>query len=169
MRTLIIKYAFTAAIICFSWTLIEHIAGFNSNRHDIGEYTRLFPVIIYYILIIAAIKRYKAQLAGYISFKDAFKVGIGVSFLYAFLATCWFTFYAEVINTEFQETLSGFEQSKLLHRGATSKEVATSVRDFELTSGGSLLSYLILFFYLFISGSLLAFFTSLIIKKERPY
>lgn len=169
MRLLILKYAGIAAIICFSWTLIEHIAGFNSIRHDLGEYTRLLPPIAYYLLVIAAIRRYKAQLAGFIRFKDAFKVGNGVSLLYAILATCWFAFYAEVINTEFQETLLGFEQSKLLHKGASLKEVAQSISGAELTSGGSLLSYLILFCYLFITGFLLSFITSLVVKKERPY
>lgn len=169
MRTIVIKYAATAAIISFVWTLIEHIAGFNSIRHDIGEYTRLLPAIVYYILVIAAIRRYKAQLAGYISFKDAFKLGTGVSFFYAILATCWFAFYAEAINTEFQETLKGFEQSKLLNKGASSLEVAEAIKQIELISGGSLLSYLLLFCYLFITGFLITLVTSLIVKKERPY
>jgi hypothetical protein len=167
MIKIIIKYTLIAFVITVIWTLIEHVLGYNTTRHDIGQYTRVITTFLYWGLVVAAIIEVKNKSGNKINFKTALNTGLGVAFGYSFLVTLWFALYAEVINTQYQPTLLAFERNKLLAAGASAEKISAKLKEVELTSGGSVMSYLLLFVYMALFGVGIAVVTSLFVQRWK--
>jgi hypothetical protein len=45
MKTPAVKYAVIALIFSIVWTFIEHVLGYNTTKHEIGQYARLIPAL----------------------------------------------------------------------------------------------------------------------------
>jgi hypothetical protein len=164
---IIIKYILIGFVFAFAWTIIQHVLGYNTTRHDIGQYTRQIPAFVFWIMIIAAIIERKKSLGGVIDFKTAINTGGMVALGYSVLVTIWYAIYAELINTQFQPTLMAFERSKLEAKGASEAVILTQLEHIKLTSGGSVLSYLLLFVFMSLFGLGIALITSLIVQRKR--
>lgn len=139
--------------------------GFNTTNHQTGQYTRLVPAFVFYFCVGLAVWQ-KRKRQGTLRFWEGFKTGAGVALLYGLLVTAWFAIYAEVINPDFQATLMEFERARI-PASATAAEVAGKMREVELTSGGSVQSYLVLFGFLAVFGMAVAALASLLLKKRR--
>jgi len=75
--------------------------------------------------------------------------------------------YAEVINPQYRPTLIAYERSKLEAAHATPEQIADKLKEVEMSSGGSFLSYLLLFVFMFLFGFIVAVIASLIFKKKK--
>jgi hypothetical protein len=147
MKRIAIKYAFIVFVITIVWTLIEHTLGYNTTNHAAGQDTRLMTAFIYYAFVVLAIWRVRRQRGNTLSFGEGLKTGTIICLVYSVLATCWFALYAEVINPQYQPTLLAYERSKLEAAHATAEEIAKKLKEVEMSSGGSFVSYLLLFVY----------------------
>lgn len=161
-----IRFALIAFAFSFLWTLMEHAMGFNTTNHQTGQYTRLVPALVFYACVGLAVWQKRKRQGNTLRFAEGFKTGAGVALLYGLLVTVWFAIYAEVINPDFQPTLMEFERARI-PASATAEEAATKMREVELTSGGSVQSYLILFGFLALFGMAVAALVSLFLKKRR--
>src|SRR5215831_1483498 len=166
MKAIAIKYAFIVFIIMIVWTLIEHVLGYNTTNHEIGEYTRSVTAFIYWAFVVLAILRVRKQQGYNLTFVQGLKTGAITALVYSILATGWFALYAEVINPQYQPTLMAYERGKLEATHTTPEQIADKLKQVEMQSGGSLTSYLLLFCFMFFFGFAIAVIASLILKRK---
>ena len=131
MNRIAIKYAFILLIITIIWTLIEHVLGYNTTKHEIGQYTRLIIAFVYYAFVALVIVRVRKQKRGSLTFAEGLKAGTITALTYSFLVTGWYALYAEVINKQFQPTLLAFERHRLEAAHATPEQIADKLKDVE--------------------------------------
>ena len=168
MKNTAVKLGVCALVITIVWTIIEHFLGYNTTNHETGQYARMLGAFVFWVMVIIAIVSTKKQQGGYISFGQGMKAGRIVSFIYSLGVTIWYCLYGEVINTQFKPTLMAFERSKLETAHATPEAIAAKMKEVEMTSGGSVVSYAFLFLFMFLFGMIIAIITSLILKRKKP-
>jgi hypothetical protein len=167
MKNPAVKYGVIALIISIVWTLIEHVLGWNTTKHEIGQYARLLGSIVFYILIFVAIYETRKQQGGSLSFGEGFKAGAIVSIIYSLGIAAWYALYGEVINTQYKPTLTAFERSKLDAAHATPDMIAAKMKEVDMSSGGSLLSYCLLIVFMMLFGLVIAAIAALIFKRSK--
>jgi hypothetical protein len=167
MKTPGVKYAVIALIFSIVWTLLEHVLGYNTTKHEIGQYARLIPAFVYYFLVVVAVYETRKQQGDSLSFKDGMKTGRILSLTYSLGITVWYALYGEVINKEYKTTLMAFERSKLEAARATPGDIIVKMKEVDMTSGGSVLSYVVLFAFMAFFGIVIAAIASLIMKRKK--
>ena len=163
-----LKFAMIAIMFTIVWTLIEHYLGFNTVNHQTGQYTRLVTAIVYYSLVILTIWTKRRRQGNTLSLSEGLRSGSAISFLYAIMATVWFAIYAEWINKDFQSSLLAFERSNLEATHASQEFIASKMKQFQLMSGGSFISYLILFAFLTLAGFVVSVIATLVLRRRNP-
>lgn len=117
--------AFAGALIVY--VLIEHLLGFNTTRHDIGQYSRmlewLFPILGTYY----GIRQKRTDQFGVLTYGQGVRTGLLVSLILAALAALWALLYLAAINPEFLDTLIRFERSSMAAAGAIEPEIAPTI------------------------------------------
>ena len=166
MKNIAVRCAIIAFIVTVVWTLFEHQMGYNTVNHAVGQYTRMVTALVFYFFIAFAIARQKTKQKGTIYFKEAFITGLIVCVIYAPLSTLWFALYGEVINPKYQSSLMEFERGKLVAMKASPIIIADKMKEVQLTSGGSFLSYFLLFVFTLIIGTIVAFTTALLVRRQ---
>ncbi len=167
MKNIAVKLAIYAFVITVVWTLIEHTLGYNTSNHEVGQYTRILTALLYYYFIARAIWLKRKQQNGSLTFSQGFKTGATISILYGSLVTFWFAFYAEVINPQYQPTLLAFERSKLEAVHASPETIAIKMKQLEMSSGGSITSYLLLFAFMTIFGLVITLVATAILRRKN--
>ncbi|MFL5753319.1 MAG: DUF4199 domain-containing protein [Bacteroidia bacterium] len=165
MNRLAIKYALIAAIALVMWVMLEHEFGFNSERHDIGQYTRIISAFIFYIFIFLAIRERRKIQRGNLKFSQGFQTGALMVIIYGALSTCWFAAYSKFINPTFFETVMKFEMEELQKANASAEEIASTAE--RLSHNGSPLSFLFLFAFTCIGGLLMTLLFSYLLKTKK--
>jgi len=159
--------ALLALVFTIAWTMMEHYSGFNTTRHDIGQYTRMVIPFVFYFLVVRAIWLQRKADGGSIPFARAVKIGAATAVLYGALSAFWFAIYAEIINPAYASTLRDFELKKLENVHATPEQVAAKMKDISLNSGGSFLSYFLLFVFMTFFGCAVALVAAFVLKKKK--
>jgi len=167
MKNPAVKYGVYALLISIIWTIIEHILGYNTTNHETGQYARMLGSIVYFILVVVAIFAVRKQQNGSLTFGEGFKAGAIVSLIYGVGITIWYALYGEVINTQFKPTLMAFERAKLEAVHATPDAIAAKMKEVDMSSGGSALSYVMLFIFMTLFGVVIAAIASLILKRAK--
>jgi len=162
MKTPAVKWGVYALLFTFVWTLIEHFAGWNTTNHQTGQYARMVGAYVFYLFIIIAIFQQRAQQTGSLTFGQGMKTGAIVSLIYSLGVTVWYCLYGEVINKQFKPTLVAFEKAKLDAAHASADAVAAKMKEVDMTTGGSVMSYVFLFVFMFIGGIIISLLASLI-------
>jgi Protein of unknown function (DUF4199) len=166
MNRIILKYILIAIVITVVWTLLEHVLGYNTNKHETGQYARLVPTFIYWGCVIMAIIEVKRRSADTFRFRQAMNTGVGVSLGFSLLVSAWYALYAEVINKDYQPSLLAFEKNKLLAAHASPERIAEKLKEVEMQSGGSVASYVILFAFMALFGIGISLITAAIVKRR---
>ena len=112
----------------------------------------MLGVIVFYMLVVVAIYQVRKQQNGSLRFEEGFKTGAIVSVMYSAGVSIWYAFYGELINTQYKSILLAFERSKLETAHASPKIIAAKMKEVEMTTGGSLLSYVLLFVFMSLFG-----------------
>jgi hypothetical protein len=166
MKNTAVKFGVYALIITIIWTIIEHFLGYNTTNHETGQYARMLGAIVYYILVVLAIFAVRKQQANSLTFGEGLKTGTTVSVVYSAGVSFWYALYGEVINTQYKPTLLAFYRNKLEVEHATPEKIATEMKQMDLSSGGSLLSYVLLFVFMSLFGVIIAALASLILRRK---
>ena len=124
MKNPAVKYAVIAWVISIVWTLIQHVLGYNTTKHEIGQYTRMLGAFVFYFLLFIAIYQARKQQGGSLSFGEGFKTGAVMTVIYSAGISIWYALYGEVINTQYKTSLMAFERSKLEAANATPEMIA---------------------------------------------
>jgi len=164
-----VRMALLAITFTLIWTLFEHFMGYNTNRHDIGQFTRLMPAFVFYYLVVRAVWLQRKQDGGALIFARGLKIGAATAVLYGFLAAIWFAVYAEIINPKYASTLRTFELSKLESVHAGPEQIASKLKELELSSGGSFLSYFLLFVFMTFFGCAVALVAAFLLRRKKAW
>src|SRR5687768_12658197 len=122
-----IKYGVLFAAIVAVYVMIEHFAGVNTTRHDIGQYTRFGGVLVPVLGVFFGIRAKRAELGGTLTFGQGVKTGALVAVIQTTLTTIWFLFYATVVNPTFLDTMLEFERTKMAAAGMSESDLTTGV------------------------------------------
>jgi hypothetical protein len=167
MKSIAIRYALVVFFITVAWTLLEHVLGYNTTKHEIGQYTRGVTALAYYATVAMAIWRVRKAQSNRLTFGQGMRAGLYCSFTYSFLVALWFALYAEVINTQYQPTLLAFVRRKAEAANLSAENVAKRVETEMLTSGGSVTSYLLLFCFMMVFGIIVSAIASLLMQRRK--
>jgi hypothetical protein len=159
------RTAIILLVITILWTLIEHLLGFNTTKHEVGQYTRMITAFLYYFGIVVAIYRKRKHENNTLSIAEGFRTGLAVTVIYSFFVTLWFALYAEVINPQYKPTLLAYEKGKLIASGASAEKMASKLNEVEMSSGGSITSYIFLFAFMAVMGVIVSILAALILRR----
>lgn len=112
------------SVVMVVWVMLEHLLGFNTTRHDLGEYTRLAGVIIPILAIWVALKEKQSDSTGPLTFAQGMKSALVVAAVQTVLTTAWFWIYGNVINPGYLDSLVAYEVGKLTVLNAPAAAVA---------------------------------------------
>ena len=122
-----LKYGVIFAAIVIVYVMIEHFLGFNTTRHDIGQYSRLAGVLVPIIGIFMGIKAKRKELNGNLTFGQGVKTGFLIALIQTTITTLWFWFYGTVVNPQFVNTMLEFERSRMLARGTDAADARATI------------------------------------------
>jgi len=166
-RRIAFKYALIAFVFAVIWTMIEHYLGYNTIRHEIGQYTRMLSAFVFYFYVILAVWQVRRKQNNELSFSDGLRTGAILSGLYSVLIAIWYAIYGEIINTKYQSSLMDFERNKMIAAKLSEKQMADKLDQVRMSSGGSVASYILLIVFMFLFGVVIAFITTLILKRKK--
>lgn len=160
-----IKCGFYALLFTLVWTLLEHVLGYNTTNHEVGQFTRMIGGFAYYLFIILAVYQTRKQ-QGSLRFVQGLKAGSGTAFIYSIGVSVIYCVYGELINTQYKPTLMAFERAKMVANNTPAGEIETQMKMVDLSTGGSVTSYLGLFCFMFIVGFVVSLIAALIFQRK---
>ena len=160
-----VKFALIALSVSLVWILIEHVAGWNTTRHDIGQYTRMLPMVLFWVLIFVAVNQSRGQRTAY-SFSEGLRDGLVMSLIYCAGFTLVILGYQKFINPEFYETLKSYMVAQLNASNLSEEEMKKALDNMELSFSGSAASYFLLFLYSFGWGLILSAIAARVYRKK---
>ncbi len=166
MKRPTIKFALIALGFSVIWIFFEHIMGYNSTRHDIGQYTNNLPILIFSVVIFIVIY-YKRRSHGHtLTWLEGFRAGLIMSLIYSVGFTIEIILYNHFVNPDFCSTIKDFTLQQLQQQGATQDLIDAKMKDLDFTYGGTVVSYLALFGFTFLFGLAVSAISSLIWMKK---
>lgn len=162
-----IKYGlYTGLGICL-WTLAEHVLGFNSTRFQIGQFTRVFGIILPIVMITLGIRdKRNIDLKGRLELKEGVKSGVWISVISGAITAIFFLIYGSVINPEYLDRLMIFEKSKMIGQGIPENEIGPKLEAMR-TMNTFPVQPLFQLFGSIISGLAISIIGSSMLKKKR--
>ncbi len=121
------RYGFIFALIVVAYVMIEHFAGVNTTRHDIGQYSRIGGALVPILGVFFGIRAKRRELAGGMSWAQGVRSGALVAVTQTILTTIWFYVYATFVNPQFMDTMLEYERSKMATAGMSSGEVGAAI------------------------------------------
>lgn len=123
-----VRFGVLFGLLVVVYVLIEHVLGFNTTRHDIGQYSRLMGVIVPFVGIFFGIRQKREKdLGGYMTWGQGVKTGFQIALIQTTITTLWFLLYGNVINPDFMDTMLAFERSKMAAAGTSDAAIAQQV------------------------------------------
>ena len=127
MRTEL-KYGLVFGFAVMAYVMVEHFMGFNTVRHDIGEYTRLGGIIIPVLALFLGIRaKRNRDLGGHMTLVQGVKTGVLIALVQTTLTTLFFLVYAEFINPDFLSTVIEYQRMKMAQAGLLEAEIKTAI------------------------------------------
>lgn len=166
MRMPAVIFAILTLAISTIWILACHMLGYNTTRHDIGQYTRMFPMIFFWLMIIGAIYYQRRKHGHVLSFSEGFKTGLVMTLIYCAGFTIVIILYQQFLNPEYHDTLKAFTLKTLQEKGAAQQEIDEKLKQLEMSAGGSAISYLLLFIFSSIWGIGISAIAALLLRRQ---
>lgn len=166
-KRIALQYALIAFVFAVIWTLIEHVLGYNTTNHEVGQYARMLSAFVFYFFIILAVWQVRRKQNNQLSFSDSLKTGAILSAVYSILISVWYAIYGEMINPQYQSSLMDFERKKMIAAKLSEKEITEKLKQVEMSSGGSFSSYLLLVAFMFLFGIVVAFIATLVLRRKQ--
>ena len=161
-----IRYAIIALAVTLVWIIIEHLAGWNTTRHDIGQYTRMLPMIFFWVLIFVGINQSRGQRRDY-TFNEGFRDGLMMSLLYCAGFTIMILIYQKFFNPEFFDTLKAYTLEQLKAKNESPEKIEQTMKSMEMSFNGSALSFFLLFVFSFGWSLIVSAIAAVVYRTKR--
>jgi len=150
MKNAALKIALFTLGVSVIWILFEHLMGWNTTNHEIGQYSRMMPMILFWIMLVVCIWYVRRGHGNSLTFKEGFQSGLVMTLIYCLGFTIVIILYQQFLNPEYYQTLKEFTMQQLQSKGASQSEIDSAMKKLKMEAGGTVWSYL----WLFISFSL---------------
>lgn len=166
MKKPAIRYAVIALVITFIWIIIEHLAGWNTTRHDIGQYTRMLPMTMFWVLIFVGVNQSRGERTVY-PFNEALRDGMIMSLIFCAGFTLMIAFYQKFINPEFFETLKAYTIQEMTRANKTQAEIDKAMSEMEMSFNGSVVSFFMLFIFSFVMSMIVSLIAARVYRIKK--
>lgn len=166
MNKAVRKYLVISVAFAMIWILIEHVLGYNTTRHDIGQFTRNATMLVCWVTIFLAIRETRKSQGNILSFGNGMKTGIALTVLYSMAFVLIILLYVQFINPDFYATYKTFTLNQLTAANATPKQIQEAMKEVDMSYDGSPQSYALLFLFSSIFGTVLSLIASLIYRTK---
>ncbi len=161
-----VRIAGILLVITIIWIAFEHMMGYNTTRHDIGQYTRGLPMLLFWISIFFVVRNEKRSRGG-ITFNEGLKAGMMTSLLFAAGFAFIIFLYQQFVNPEFYSTFKAFSLSELQQQKVTQDVIDAKMKEIDMSYNGGALSFLLLFIFCFVWGLALSAIASLVYRRKK--
>ena len=166
MKNAAIRFALGTLGVSVIWIFFEHAMGWNTTDHYIGQYSRMFPMILFLIMIVICIWYVRRGHGGALTFKEGFQNGLVMTLIYCFGFTIVIILYQKFLNPEYYQTLKDFTTQQLQEKHATQEVIDAKMKELEMQAGGKPMSYLLLFIFSSIWGIGISAIASMILRRN---
>ncbi|MBK9730952.1 MAG: DUF4199 domain-containing protein [Chitinophagaceae bacterium] len=166
MNRAVLKYLAIAIGFAVVWILLEHVLGFNTARHEIGQYTRNATMIFFWVTIFLVIRETKKSQGNQLTFLQGFKTGVMYTVLFSLAFVLIILLYVQLINPDFYVTYKEFTMNQLVASHATPKQIKDAMREVDMSYNGSFQSYAVLFLFSTIFGVVISLIAALIYRTK---
>jgi hypothetical protein len=165
MKNAPLKFAWAALSLAAVWILFEHLMGWNTTRHDIGQYARLVPMISFWIMLVLAIWYVRRSQGNALTFRQGFEAGLVMTLVYCAGFTVIIMLYQQFLNPEYYQTLKEFTIHQLQRQQLPQQKIDEVMKELEQQAGGSSVSYLLLFLFASIWGIGISAIASMMLRR----
>ena len=161
-----IKYGLFSAFVLFVWMIIEYTLLMPS-LHDLGQYIGIVSAIIPIMGIYFGIKERRDKVNfGYISFKDAFRTGIVITFIIGVMIVVFTYIYYEYINPDFVNILSTETEKTLIQNNASRDDInaALEIVRYQYSFSVQIIQQLL---FVFVGGTIISIILAFLLKKYQ--
>jgi hypothetical protein len=160
------KFALGTLAVSVIWILFEHLMGYNTTRNDIGQYTRMFPMIFFWIMLVVAIYYRRRGNGNTLTFAEGFRTGLIMTIIYCAGFTIVIILYNQFLNPEYYPMLKDFTMQQLQAEHASQATIDAKMKELAMTQSGTPLSYLLLFVFASVFGIGISAIASLFLMKK---
>jgi hypothetical protein len=160
-----VRYALIALLFTFVWMVFEHLMGWNTTRHEIGQYSRMLPMIVFWVLIFITVNQSRGMQSSY-TFNQGLRDGMMMSLIFCAWFTVLIVLYQKFINPDFYITLKAFTIEQLKAKNATQAEIDENMKTMDMSFNGSAFSFFLLFVFSFGWGLILSVIAALVYRKK---
>ncbi len=163
-----IKYGLYTGIGVCMWTMVEHFLGFKSTTMQIGQFTRVFVILLPIVMIVLGIREKRnIDFRGRLEFVDGVKSGFLISVISGLITALFLVIYGSFINPEYLDLLIMFEKSKMIGQGIPENEIGPKI-DAMRTMNTLPIQPLFMFLGSVFSGLAISIIGSAALKKKSP-
>ncbi|MBX7109361.1 MAG: DUF4199 domain-containing protein [Chitinophagales bacterium] len=166
MNRIVLKYLIMAIGFAVVWILIEHVLGFNTARHEIGQYTRNATMIFFWVTIFLALRETKKNQGHQLSFMHGFMLGAMYSILFSLAFVIVILLYVKLINPAFYATYREFTLNQLIASHATPKAIKEAMHEVDMSYNGSMQSYVLLFLFSTLFGVFISLIAAFVYRTK---
>lgn len=166
MNRVVLKYLAIAVSFAIVWMLMEHVLGFNTDRHEIGQYTRNATMIFFWVTVFLLMRETKKRQGHQLTWLQGFSLGVVYTLLFSLAFVILLLLYVQFINPEFYVTYREFTLHQLVASHATPKEMKEAMHEVDLSYNGSFQSYALLFTFSVIFGVVVSMIAALIYRTK---
>ncbi|MDO6428792.1 DUF4199 domain-containing protein [Thalassotalea sp. 1_MG-2023] len=132
MKKLIMKYGLIAGVVVVCIPFIGSLVmGSDPSTYQMGEIIGYSTMIFSLLTIFLAVKEYKVQCNEVVSFKQIFLLGIGITFIAAFMFGVYNVLYATVIEPDFMNNYFNYYIENIRNSGATEEVINQQIAQLE--------------------------------------
>lgn len=161
-----LKYGMFTSFILFIWMIFEYTL-LVPNFHELGLYIGIVAILIPVIGIFLGIRERREKTNfGYISFGEAFRTGIVITFIVAVMIVLFTYAYYEYMNPNYVNYLAAETEKALIKQNAGREEInaAVTIIKYQFSFNVQIIQQLL---FILLGGTAITFIVSMILKKER--
>ena len=123
-----VKYGLYTGLGICAWRIAEHFLGFTSTKLYIGQYSRVFAILLPIVMIPIAIREKRdAELGGEIVLYDGVKCGVTIATIFGAITAAFFFIYQTYINPDYLAHLIEFERIRMVADGIAQNGITEKV------------------------------------------
>ncbi len=160
------KFGLFTSFILFVWMVMVYTI-IVPNYHEAGNFVMFVSILIPVIGIFLGIKERKEKNNfGYITYKEAFKTGIVITFIIAVMIVLFTYVYYEYINPDYVNFLSAKSEQTMIEKNIPRDQIdnALTILRYQFSLNVQIIQQLL---FVLIGGIVISIILSFLLKKEK--
>ncbi|EJF11439.1 MULTISPECIES: DUF4199 domain-containing protein [Pontibacter] len=157
-----LKYGFIGALVSVVFTAVLLITGVN-----VSGWVGSLGYLILIAFMVIAMKEYKKQNYGYMSYGQGLGIGTLVSLAFGVLGGVFMFIYTSFVDTEYTSNMMDKQRIELEERGMSDEQIEQAISMGESFSSPMMMIVWSIVGYLFI-GFLISLIVAAVMKNKRP-